>query len=142
MPSVLRDIVEDYADLLAAAGFTEFNQNREAHDPDGTPHRKFRIKLVGGRRIGDVQAGGVALEIFRTIRVEMHWDPETRESDIWSTVADDELTIDDVMLSDSNKPTGVRILLPVGGNVEEVSTREIVGTYDYEARFLETVTTT
>ena len=136
--SVLRDIVEDYAAALVTAGLTELNQNQEPHDVDGTPHRKFQIKLVGGRELGALQAGGQQIEVIRTVRVEAYWDPETRESDVWSTVADDELTIDSVMLKDSNKPTGVRILEPAGGSVEEISTREIRGVYDYSARFLET----
>lgn len=140
--SVLRDIIEGYANLLVTAGFTQFDQNREPHDPGGSAHKKFILKLTGGRTLGPAQAGGVRLEIVRNIRVEMHWNPEGIESTVWGVIADDELTIDDVMLSDSNKPTGVRILEPLGGNVEERSTTDIVGTYDYAARFLETVTVT
>lgn len=140
--SVLRDIVEGYSAKLVTAGFTKFLQNQEPHDPDGSFHKKFIVKLMGRRSLGPTQAGGVAVEIFRDVLVEVHWDPENRTSTIWSDIADDELVIDTAMLKDSNKPAGVRILEPMGGEISERGTREIVGSYVYRARFLETANVT
>lgn len=141
--SVLADILEDYTVLLdAVTGFEKLIQNQEPHDPADSCHQKFIMKLGPSRRQGPLQMGGTALDLFRTIRVEFYWDPETRESTIWSTIADDELSIDDVMLSQSNKPAGVRNVESAGGSIEQIDTRTIRGIYDYEARLTETVTLT
>lgn len=138
--SVLANILTGYTTLLdAVSGFEPLVQNQEPHDPAASCHRKFIVKLGPSRRMGDLQMGGSAYDLFRTIRVEFYWDPEGRESTIWSTIADDELSIDDVMLSDSNKPNGVRIVTSAGGSVEELNTRTIRGIYDYEARLTESV---
>lgn len=141
--SVLANILTDYSTLLdAVSGFAPFTQNKEPHDPDGTCHRKYIVKLIGSRRLGDLQMGGTGLDLYQTIRVEFYWDPETRESTVWTTIADDLLSIDDVMMSQSNKPTGVRNVVLLDTNIEEIDTRTIRADCDYEARFTETVTVT
>lgn len=141
--SALALVRSAYTSALEAAGFAAYEQHREVADEDGTPHRKFILKFLGTRAHGDLQAGGTAIEVVRQMVLVMWWLAEGAESTIWGTVADDELLIDGVMLKQSNKPAGCRLIWSEGGGTnEEDDGRLIRGEYVYSVRVLETGTFT
>lgn len=143
MPSTLSNILSGYTTLLdAVTGFTAFTPNRESHDPDGVFQRKFRLSIGSGSfDVGDLQMGGTAIELIAPLDLEVQWDPEGAESTIEGTIADDIQSILGVMLKDSNKPSGCRLLTLTSISREE-KPRPITMHFGFDARYTETGTFT
>lgn len=140
--SVLADILSGYTAKLVTAGFTVYLPNQEPRDPDASFHRKFIFDEDGGGSTqGALQAGGVQIELITPVRLTVHWEPADVESTIKATVADDQLTLLGVMLKDSNKPTGCR-LLTLRSIDREDKKRPVTKHFRFDARYLETGTFT
>ena len=140
--SVLADILADYSTKLVTAGFTVYLPNAEPHDPDASFHRKFILdEDSGSTEEGPTQAGCTKIELITPILLTVHWEPADAESTIKATVANDQLTILEVMKKDSNKPTGCR-LLTLKSITREDRKRPITKHFRFDARYLETGTFT
>lgn len=140
--SVLADILANYSAALVTAGFTVYLPNAEPRDPDASFHRKFILDEDSGTtEEGALQMGGVGIELVTPIVVTVHWEPADAESTIKATVANDQLTILGVMLKDSNKPTGCR-LITLRGIEREDKKRPITKHFRFDARYTETGTFT
>ena len=141
--SVLANILTGYTTLLdAVTGFTAWTANREAHDPDDVLHRKFRLRIGSGSfGLGPEIRGGTGIDLVAPLDLEVKWDPEGAESTIESTVADDILSILGVMLKDSNKPAGCRLVTLESISRDEAE-RPITIRFGFTAQYTETGTFT
>lgn len=135
--SILATQFDTITAAMATAGFTLYTPNQEPRDPDASFMRKYTIGLgSGGITLGSLQAGGEAIDLTWPVQMTVHWEPAGSESTINNTVVADILTIINILLKQSNKAAGVR-LIEILNISKEAKQRPITVHFFISVRILE-----
>lgn len=102
--------------------------------PVSIQHQSFVLKVVGVPSLRAMHGGGVA-EYETDIELSISWDPELDPEAIHNTIADDIENATLVMLKTGNRTSGIQLVTPTGGAVDDTSTDLVTATMTYSVIF-------
>lgn len=118
---ILADFLTSQRTALAASptSFTNVPAQMDIGDlPTSKNHKAFVLRVAGVPQLLSMHGGGTA-EYLQDIELVVQWDPELDPEAIHNTVANDIENASHVMLKTSNRTSGIQLVLPAGGVIDQ-----------------------